>query len=438
MIDDPNDSQERLLLLKQGMEVKNFHQYILNRRGKNNEPIGIEGKQTCTLESLVQSENLHVTKAVVELDYDHLTASEALRKLLPEDIEVPSSFETVGHIVHLNLKEKSLPYRYIIGKVILDKNPRIRTVVNKIGSIENQWRVFDMELIAGEDNTITEVRQGGLRYKLDFQKVYWNSRLEAEHSRLVHKWFQPRQVIADAMAGIGPFVIPAAKLGCFILGNDLNPDSYHWLVHNVQLNKVGHAVSASCMDGREFLRSIAAGCLNWKPLQEALSEKLVESTQRNRSIGHDHTKAQQGIHSKLNTMSSLSSKDIESCQDPKYVNHIVMNLPATAVEFLDALNGAFSKDTWGEKQLPMLHVYAFLKADETTEDLQARIEKALGGNLDKSSISFHPVRDVAPNKQMFCASFRIPKHIAFSQLYSRIDPNIDAKRQKMAHNDRSD
>lgn len=42
------------------------------------------------------------------------------------------------------------------------------------------------------------------------------------------------------------------------------------------------------------------------------------------------------------------------------------------------------------------------------------METALGGPLDSSSIEFYSVRDVAPNKQMYCASFRVPKEIAFA------------------------
>ena len=44
-------------------------------------------------------------------------------------------------------------------------------------------------------------------------QVYWNSRLEQEHSRLTSS-FLPGQRIADVMAGIGPFAIPAAERGC--------------------------------------------------------------------------------------------------------------------------------------------------------------------------------------------------------------------------------
>jgi tRNA G37 N-methylase Trm5 len=44
---------------------------------------------------------------------------------------VPSSFETVGHIAHLNLRDELLPYKHLVGQVLLDKNPNIQTVVNK-------------------------------------------------------------------------------------------------------------------------------------------------------------------------------------------------------------------------------------------------------------------------------------------------------------------
>lgn len=51
------------------------------------------------------------------LDYQHYTKHAILRAVLPPEIkEVPSSFETVGHIAHLNLRDEQLPYKDVIGK----------------------------------------------------------------------------------------------------------------------------------------------------------------------------------------------------------------------------------------------------------------------------------------------------------------------------------
>jgi tRNA (guanine37-N1)-methyltransferase len=340
--------------------------------GQLNKPAASEAFQL-TLQEVVERNGLDVTEAVVKLDYSHTSTIEALKRLLPEGIEVPSSFEQIGHIAHLNLKEEHLPFKYIIGTVILDKNPKIKTVINKVGTIDNEWRVFSMELLAGEENTVAEVKQHGARFRLDFRKVYWNSRLEAEHLRLVERWFKPGDVIADAMAGVGPFTVPAAKFrGCTILANDLNPDSYKWLKVNIGINKVESLVSSFNLDGREFLRLIAS---------------------REFSVG------------------KLGAE--ESQPEGPAVKHIIMNLPATAVEFLDALRGSFDLDMWRNDELPMVHVYAFVRAPvESVDHLQARIEKALGCNLDFAP-EFHQVRDVAPNKHMYCASFRVPKKAAF-------------------------
>lgn len=74
-------------------------------------------------------------------------------------------------------------------------------------------------------------------FTFDFTRVYWNSRLHAEHERLV-QLFEPEDVIADVFAGVGPFALPAAKKGCGVMANDLNPDSYKYLAQNIQNNKV--------------------------------------------------------------------------------------------------------------------------------------------------------------------------------------------------------
>lgn len=346
---------------------------------------------------------------------------------MPDGADVPSAFEQVGHIIHLNLRDELLPYRRIIGTVLMDKNPKARTVINKVGTIENEWRVFAMDLLAGDEDTIAEVKQHGLTFRLDFQRVYWNSRLEAEHKRLVEQWFKPGEVVADAMAGVGPFAVPAGKKGCKVLANDLNPDSYKWLLENIKINKVGYMVCPYNLDGREFMRDAAGGKLHveWAPapVKPPPRKKKKKEGEAN-GEGDGTISAAEKKKESTSTAAPEAKPGATAEVVPGYsgpippFHHIVMNLPATAVEFLDALHGAFDPGMWEERNLPMVHVYAFLKKDETVEDLQRRIEKALGGPLD-SIPEFFSVRDVAPNKQMYCASFRVPQAVAFAETAKR-------------------
>lgn len=113
------------------------------------------------------------------------------------------------------------------------------------------------EVLAGENDMVTEVKQYGSTFKLDYSLVYWNSRLEHEHIRLVSQ-FQAGEVICDMFAGIGPFAIPAAQKGCIVYANDLNPDSIHYLKINAETNKVDDRVCTYNTDAREFISQLMA------------------------------------------------------------------------------------------------------------------------------------------------------------------------------------
>ena len=56
--------------------------------------------------------------------------------------------------------------------------------VLQVGTIENEYRVFKMEVLAGDPDLETEVKQYRARFRLNYGDVYWNSRLEQEHRRL--------------------------------------------------------------------------------------------------------------------------------------------------------------------------------------------------------------------------------------------------------------
>lgn len=116
-------------------------------------------------------------KYTLRIAYEHLTAEEVLRKVLPANItEIPCSYEQAGHIAHMNLRDEVLPYKHIVGQVIVDKNPNIRTVVNKIGQIETEFRTFPLEVVAGDDDMIVTLKESNSLFTFNFAEVYWNSR----------------------------------------------------------------------------------------------------------------------------------------------------------------------------------------------------------------------------------------------------------------------
>jgi tRNA (guanine37-N1)-methyltransferase len=151
-----------------------------------------------------------------------------------------------------------LIFDILILDLYLQKNyPRIKTVVNKVGTITNEFRVPKFEILAGQNDMVTEVKQYGATFKLDYGLVYWNSRLEHEHMRLVSQ-FRAGETICDMFAGIGPFAIPAAQKGCVVYANDLNPDSTRYLKINAEINKVDDLVRAYNMDARNFISQLMA------------------------------------------------------------------------------------------------------------------------------------------------------------------------------------
>lgn len=396
--------------------------------------------------SLLESDpSLERVAACVQVGYSQLSAQEVLSALLPAAVVPGCSFETVGHLAHLNLRDEALPYRSIIGQVVLDKNPHLKTVVTKVGVIHARWRTYDMAVLAGEPDTVAEVRQSGARFRLDASTVYWNSRLEREHERLCEDEFAKGQVLLDACAGVGPFAIPAAKRGLQVFASDLNPDAYAWLKVNVALNGCTASVAAGNYDAREAIRKAARGQLDMEVVDRDAHKKEAKDRQHHKDRARAEAGAEEGAEraaKKANGQNPDAPSGKGSAAPaaapapalrrvPVPFHHVVMNLPATAMEFLDAFNGAFPASLWPEDvPLPTVHVYTFAPPDATPADLRATAEGYLGGPLDAEPRVID-VRNVAPNKHMYRVSFRVPRHVCMERQGSDSDgASPDAKRPR--------
>ncbi|TDZ74450.1 tRNA (guanine(37)-N1)-methyltransferase [Colletotrichum trifolii] len=360
-------------------------------------------------QEVIKSGELDVVPYELQLDYDYWSYLDVMASILPEElhVEIPVGFNTAGHVAHLNLRSQYLPYKKIIADVILDKNHSIKTVINKVDDVgqESEFRTFGYEVLAGPDDMNVEVKENDCVFNFDYSKVYWNSKLEPEHTRLI-KMFQPGEVVADVMAGIGPFAVPAGKKGVFVFANDMNPESYKYLNVAIEKNKVSQYVRPYNTDGRKFI-------------QEA--------------VHHVYEASQRGEGAVIKPKQSRRKPQIPPPKPqltpiPPTISHFVMNLPASAYTFAHNYKGIYRGheqlfEPHTSTKLPMVHVHCFaLKSDDEVplNDIVQRIYDETGfrfklGDADKQGeMAIYNVRDVAPKKRMFCASFRLPPDFAFA------------------------
>ncbi|KAI4124535.1 MAG: hypothetical protein LQ338_004746 [Usnochroma carphineum] len=342
----------------------------------------------------------------------HEAVDDIMTAILPdsEQDEIPVGFSVVGHVAHLNLRDQYLPYKSLIASVLMDKNPIIRTVINKIDDVgeDNEFRTFRYEVLAGPDDMNVEVREQDCVFKFDYSKVYWNTRLSTEHRRLVSK-FNPGEAVCDVMAGVGPFALPTAKKRVWVWANDLNPESYNSLVENASKNKVTNFVRPFCSDGHSFIRTSTSRLLK-SSTQITIHPKVSRSTRTTSS------------------RTSSSHPPSEVLTEPKTFSHYILNLPATATTFLPSFIGLYAGHEnlfhpFTDTKLPMIHVYCFsTKSDDNKAEegkILKEISEQLGYRLEKAGdeeMEIWDVRDVAPQKRMFCASFRLPREVAFRKI----------------------
>ena len=178
-----------------------------------------------------------------------------LRNKIPADILglLPSSYQIIGDIMIIKLREELIKYEKIIGEAILKKFPNIRTVCRKIKGISGEMRLPSVKVIAGDLNTVTIHKENNCLYKLDVAKVMFAKGNKKERAR-IPRLVREGETIVDMFAGIGYFTIPIAVLANpkIIYAIDINPVAIEFLKENIKLNKVEGKVIPILGDCREI------------------------------------------------------------------------------------------------------------------------------------------------------------------------------------------
>lgn len=324
--------------------------------------------------------------------------------------------------------------------MLLDKVTQLKTVVNKVNEIDNTYRNFAFEILAGEKTTMVTCKENGCEFKFDFANVYWNPRLGTEHERVVNL-LESNDVLYDVFAGVGPFSVPAIsnkKLSA-VLANDLNPNSYRFLVDNYKSNnksktKIKEQETRKLLVKRSKIPNniLSTESFKFDPYQPFLAFNLD---------GREfiRTKVKHHLVEILNYRLA-NSWDLK---DPKYRFYVLMNLPAMSVEFLDSFVNLYDsneieiiKKNFEESFLDYFHInifcYHFVKGDQTDlVKVQERIRNDIYQDKDMTIESKY-VRKVAPNKDMFCTQFKLGFKHFFSKnsLKTKLDSESENDEQK--------
>lgn len=180
------------------------------------------------------------------------------KKPVPEDLlGFSPAYEVVGDIALLEDENLDTQTALDIADALLRTQPNIKSVVRPLTPVIGEFRVREFEVIAGEPRTETIHREYGCRYKVDLARAYFTPRLSTERSRIL-SWVKEGDTVVDMFAGVGPYSILLAKSKkpSKVIAIDKNPDAVRYLRENISLNSAKN-IEAIEGDAREEAKKFA-------------------------------------------------------------------------------------------------------------------------------------------------------------------------------------
>jgi len=273
------------------------------------------------------------------------------------------SYERLGDVVIVDEDDPDRADR--IAAAVMASDLPVEAVLNRASKVKGDHRVRDWTVLASgesrgsedessgtetsnasrgsEDSssgTETVHREYGHEFALDLATVYFSPRLATERHRVVQTVEAGEQVV-DMFAGVGPYAIPMAARGAEVVACDLNPDAVAYLRENARRNGVADRATAIEGDVRELPETYA----DW-------------------------------------------------------ADHLVMNLPHSADEFLDTAVALAGKDC-------LLHYYDIQHESDPYGPGERAIRAAAEPEYEVHVENRHTVRSYAPHEYNVCLDVRL-------------------------------
>jgi len=161
--------------------------------------------------------------------------------------KLPNKWKKIGDIVILDLSELESKKRKKVARIYAEVL-NVKSILQKKKITGELRKPEDIELLFGNE-TITEISEYGVKYKLDLAEIMWSpgntgwrSALSGPGKVSEFYTFNNPKVIIDYFAGIGYFAIQMAKgyPNAKVMAVDKNPKSIEYLYLNAKNNNVGN------------------------------------------------------------------------------------------------------------------------------------------------------------------------------------------------------
>ena len=173
--------------------------------------------------------------------------------------ELYGAFDQIGEIIILRIPESLLLKKKMIGKVLLEKVKTAKSVFYQSSPVEGDYRIRQLELLAGKDSTQTEYKEHGCRFMVDVEKTFFSPRLSTERQRIADL-ISDGETVINMFGGIGMFSIVAAKKkNCHVYNIDINPVAVELCSKNILLNKLKGRVESIEGDAAESIEKRLSG-----------------------------------------------------------------------------------------------------------------------------------------------------------------------------------
>ncbi|MEP0826740.1 MAG: class I SAM-dependent methyltransferase family protein [Nitrososphaera sp.] len=181
--------------------------------------------------------------------------------LSPEETaQVYSAFDQIGDIVIIKIPDELMPRKKLIAEAILANIKTAKAVFAQVSAVKGDYRIRDLEFVAGENRTVTEYREHGCRFKVDVAKTYFSPRLSTERKR-VAEMVGDNETIVNMFAGVGTYSVIIAKTNrtCKVYSIDSNAAASELDKINAKLNKVQDRIITICGDAAAVIQEKLAG-----------------------------------------------------------------------------------------------------------------------------------------------------------------------------------